>query len=126
MSAMIVRSRSIGELAFVLAGPMVWAAHFFLLYGAEVLICTGPVAGSRGEQLLPVAAALTTAAVAGLLAILVAGLTSGRQARQATEGTTRSLFWRDAPTALAMLAMLGVLWTALPALLIPACAPPAA
>ena len=25
----------------ILAGPAVWAAHFFSMYGAEVVICTG-------------------------------------------------------------------------------------
>ena len=118
-------SRSTGELALLLAGPTVWAVHFFLMYGAEVLICTGPVATSRGGQLLPVAIALTAVAMTGLLCILVRRFALDRQAHQATEDIHGSLFWRDASTALAALAMLGVLWVALPAMLLPACAPPA-
>jgi hypothetical protein len=121
----MARSRSFSDWAFVLAGPVVWAAHFFLLYGAEALLCTGPGAAARGGQLLPLAAALTAAAVACLLGIVAWQFRFRRRARRATEGIAGTLFWRDAPTALAGLAMLAVLWVAYPAMLLPACAPPA-
>jgi hypothetical protein len=124
--AMRTGSRSTGELALALAGPTVWAVHFFLMYGAEVVICTGPAATSRAGQALPVAIALTVVAMVGLLCILVRRFALDRQAHQAADDTHGSLFWRDASTALAALAMLGVLWVALPAILLPACAPPAA
>jgi hypothetical protein len=123
--AMARSSRSIGELALLLAGPLVWAAHFFSMYTAETLFCIGPGAASRGGQLVLVAGTLTAAALGAVLAMLAARPSLGRTAPQATEAIARSLFWRDAPTALAALAMLGVLWTALPVLLVPACAPPA-
>jgi hypothetical protein len=119
---MATSRRWLGDFALLLSGPLVWAAHFFSMYGAEAVICTGPDAASRGEQLLPVATALTAAAMAGLIGILGRRFAVSRRARRAT----KSLFWRDAPTALAALAMLGVLWVALPALLLPVCWPPAA
>jgi hypothetical protein len=120
------RSRSTGELALALAGPAVWAVHFFLMYGAEVLTCTGAAATSRGGQVLPVAIALTVVAMTGLFCILVWRFAPVRRPHQAADDIHGSLFWRDASTALAALAMLGVLWVALPAILLPACAPPAA
>jgi hypothetical protein len=118
-------SRSIGHVALLVAGPLVWAAHLFLMYAAETLVCTGPGAASRGGQLALAAAALTAAALAVLLTILVIRPALDRSARQAAEGIARSSFWHDTPAALAALAMLGVLWTALPVLLVPACSAPA-
>lgn len=115
---------TIATFVSILAGPAIWAAHFFLVYGAQALICTGPDAPARGGLLLPIDVALTAAAVSGLLYLMTWRLPS-RQAPQATEGTGRSLFWRDTPVALAALAMLGVLWAALPPILLPACAPAA-
>jgi hypothetical protein len=119
---MATSRRWLADLAVLLAGPLVWAAHFFSVYGADALICTGPGAASRGEEVLPVAAVLTVAAMVGLLGILGRQFAISRQARQ----TSKTLFWRDAPTALAALAGLAVLWAALPALLLPACSPSAA
>jgi hypothetical protein len=109
---------TIGTFASILAGPTIWAAHFFLMYGAQTLICTGPGAAARRGLLLPIDVALTAAAVSGLLYLM----TSGRQAHQATEGAGRSLFWRDTPAALTALAMLGVLWVAVPPILLADCA----
>ncbi len=119
------RYRPIGALALLLAGPPVWAAHFFSMYAAETLICTGPGAAARSGQLVPVAATLTAAALAALLTILV----YPDCLRSAGSGGNRRSLWivvlARTPTALAALAMLGVLWTAFPVLLVSACAPPA-
>jgi hypothetical protein len=115
---------TIGTFASILAAPTIWAAHFFLIYGAQTLICTGPEAPARGGLLLPIDVALTATALSGLLYLMTSRRPS-RQAHQATEGAGRSLFWRDTPVALATLAMLGVLWVAVPPILLPACAPAA-
>jgi hypothetical protein len=95
------------------------------MYAAETILCIGVGAVSRGGQLVRIALTLTAVALGALVTILVARPALGRSARQATEDISRSLFWRDTPTALAALAMLGVLWTAFPVLLVRACAPPA-
>ena len=60
--------------------------------------------------------------MAGLICILVR-FWSGSQSCPATEGIEGPFFWQNVPTALAVLAMLGVLWVALPAMLLPACTP---
>ena len=111
------------SLALSLAAPTIWAAHFLALYGAQALICTGPGAAARSDRLLPFAIAATMVAAAGLLGILALRIAASWRARQAIEGIARPAFWRDVPTVLALLALLGVLWGASPTMLLPACAP---
>jgi hypothetical protein len=114
-------SRSVIDLALSLAAPTIWAAHFFALYGAQALICTSSGAAARSDHLLPFAIVATTVAAAGLLGILVLRIAASRRTGQATEGIAEPAFWREVPTGLALLALLGVLWGAAPAMLLPAC-----
>jgi hypothetical protein len=122
VNAVAARQETIGALTLTLAAPTIWAAHFFLIYGIQTLLCTGSGAGARGELLLPLDLMLTVAAMAALLYIAGRSWPSGR-AHQATEGVNRSSFWRATPAALAALAMIGILWVALPPMLLPACTP---
>jgi hypothetical protein len=88
------------------AGAIVWALHFTLIYGATALACARGVPAAA-----PIGVALATAlAVALLLAITVRGW----RRRDTFEG------WLSA--ALALFALVAVVWEALPALVVEACA----
>jgi hypothetical protein len=113
---------SIRELVLSLAGPIVWAAHFFVMYAAETLVCIG-AAPSRG-QFLTIAIPGTTAALIGLAVFIAWQLRFGSHARPTAREGDGSWFLRRASAALAALAMLAILWSAVPVLLLPACVAP--
>jgi hypothetical protein len=88
------------------AGVIVWALHFTAIYGATALACARGVPG-----VAPLGVALATwVAVALLLAIIARGV----RRRGEFEG------WLSA--ALGAFALVAVVWEALPALIIEACA----
>jgi hypothetical protein len=88
-----------GVLAF--AGPVVWAAHFFLLYSAGSFIEIGA---------MPMLAA--TVLALGLLILLVV-----RQRSAVAAAPEDRRFLRRVSIALAGLAALGIAWSTLPVLL---------
>lgn len=88
------------------SGVIVWALHFAAIYGATALACARGV-----PQAAPVAVGLATLlALAALLPIIVAGWRRRAQFEA----------WFAAGTA--AFALLAVVWEALPALWVPACA----
>lgn len=95
-----------------LTGPVVWALHFFFLYGAETLTCAA-------EPPVPnlfwwLALAATMGAGAGL-AITIA--------KPPIRGDFPAApFLHNAARLLAALALLAVVWAGVTALILPACA----
>jgi len=87
------------------AGIIVWALHFGAIYGATALAC------ARGlpHLVAPAVGGVTVAAVAALAIVLVRGW----QRRRRFEP------WLAA--GLAALALVAVVWEALPVLLVPPC-----
>jgi phosphatidylserine synthase len=95
----------VGTSLRISAGVIVWAVHFTILYGATSLSC------ARGEPRLAVwIAALATAA-----AVLLAATIVVREWRQ------RDAFESWLAAALAALALVAIVWEALPMLIVPAC-----
>jgi hypothetical protein len=124
---MISRSdvRPIGDLLVCCLGPAVWAAHLFVMYAAETLVCTGAWAGARDLHFLLIAAGATAVALAMLLGLIVRRIGFAAAHRQAgLPVDASSSFLHDASLMLALLAMLGVLWVALPAALVTGCPSP--
>jgi hypothetical protein len=102
------------------AGLIVWAAHFAALYAVNAVACARGFADARiaGLEAPAFGAALATvAALAALGAVTVAGARAGGPD---APPRTRA-FRRWTTVAVAGLALLGVLWGALPALLTPPC-----
>ena len=103
----------------VFSGPLIWAAHLFALYAFTALACARRFADLSwlGVGVVPwaISGATVVAAAATLLAIRLAL----RDRRRSNGNASHFLHWLTA--ALGGLALLGILWEALPALLVPAC-----
>lgn len=106
-----------GALLRWLGGPLIWAAHFLLVYASESLVCTR---GGGGSHLLIVVAA-SVAAVAALVAIII----RGPRAARATPERPGAVFMDVTSAFLGVLCLIAVLWIVVPAMLVPACLPPA-
>lgn len=113
--------RPVSDLFAVFIPPALWFVHFAVLYGAEALLCTPPAA-PRGAMVWT--GALATAAILAALAWFALRLrrqpVPGR-----TDPHTDAAFLRSAGLLLALLAALGVVWTAFPVAVLPVCQPPA-
>jgi hypothetical protein len=66
---MTTKAQPLGKFLLAMLGPTVWAAHFFVVYGVEAAVCTR--AASPAVTMRWIVAAATTAAVAGLAAVLM-------------------------------------------------------
>ncbi|MGH8717617.1 MAG: hypothetical protein ACREV0_01530 [Burkholderiales bacterium] len=96
----------------LLSGILIWAAHFLVIYAMTGIIC----ARANWIELLPWGIGAASAiAVAGVLAIIFVSL---REIRGATEP---SRFLRWLTTAFAMLALIAIIWEALPVVMVPIC-----
>jgi phosphatidylserine synthase len=100
-----------------LAGPSVWAAHFFFLYLTEAFACAGSSSPTEALRWSGLAATLAALAV---LALYLTRVYKFRQQDRTAQVEAAFIF--SAP--LALLSMVATLWTAIPLLLLPACAPP--
>ena len=109
------RARPLTDFLAVFAGPVVWFFHLVLLYGAEALICMPP-AGS-GRAIMWVGGTATAGALGAL--VLVAVSAPRMEGRSKHAGAT---FLRNTTLSLALLSAVGVVWSALPLALVPACA----
>ncbi|MFG1410690.1 hypothetical protein V5G24_06205 [Xanthobacter sp. VTT E-85241] len=99
----------------LVAGPAIWAAQFLIVYATESLFCSRG-GGADAHHVL----VLVTTGIAA--ALLVVRLILRYRARRSS-GTT-SDFLRDVGTGLDLLALLAVVWTGSPALLLASCTLP--
>ena len=94
-----------GRWTLFLGGLLVWAAHFFLIYGIGSIFLTSPIAR------LVVAAATALAAAANITLILEAR----RRLKREQDGLERWMAALSLP--MAALSLVAVLWQGFPALL---------
>jgi len=100
-----------------LAGPLVWAAHFFIVYGVEAVVCAKT--DSPTFTMRWIIGAATATAVAGLVALLIA-----RFRKQLAESEAFR-FLHEIFVCLTLLSIGAVLTVAASALRLSACVPPA-
>jgi hypothetical protein len=106
-------TRPLTDLLLALAGPIVWAGHFIGVYLTEALLC--PAQGSATHAIVrAIGGVLTVLALAALFALVM------RNRRDDRAGRSTELFFA---LPLTLLSVLAVLWTSLPLLVLPACAP---
>jgi hypothetical protein len=113
---------AIGLIAW-LFGPLVWAAHFFVLYGIASFGCTPPEPTRQGAVrfIALILSALALSALIGFLAWHSFG-TPRQDGEYFNEGIRD--FLRAISNALAALAIIGVAWTAIGVSLIHTCTMP--
>lgn len=112
------RTGPLSDFIVCLAGPCVWAAHFFVVYGAESVVCVA--AASPASAMRWTILAATAAALALIAAPLVSFGRIDRDYDAETSGFLRTLArWLAGLSALAVIAV------ALSGLSLPACVPPA-
>jgi hypothetical protein len=95
-----------------LGGPVVWAAHFLIVYASESLVC--PRGGSSMH--LALAGLATAVGLLALLAILAANWRA-----MAAPNRAGHVFMDQVAISLSLLAILGLFWVALLAMFLPAC-----
>jgi hypothetical protein len=103
-----------------LFGPIIWAAHLFVLYGATTIICTGASA-SQYMLIRWVTLALTALALTALLGFVALSLFADREHRFG-RGTDVNVFLKRTAIVLAALSVIAILWSAASAILFPTCA----
>lgn len=104
-------TRPLADLLRLGIGPLVWFAHFSLSYAAEGVICRPPNPSP--------AAMLWFGAVTTMLALTYL-VVFGFRARRGRDQTD-ALFLRQATILLTILSALGVIWTAVPIIILRAC-----
>lgn len=101
-------------------GPLVWAAHFLAIYGFTALACERNVTASA----FGVGIVIWFIGIATLLAVLALGITiwlAVREGRSSASLPAPFEFMRSLTLAIATLAMLAVVWEALPLIFLPIC-----
>jgi hypothetical protein len=119
MTAQSSQIRPTRSLLRWLAGPCIWAGHFFFMYGAEDVICSvsEPVAAQSWFELTATAA--TFVAVAALLYLLANP--SPVHARRTVEREDISGFLTMTARTASGLSLIGVVWVFSPVLWVSAC-----
>lgn len=97
--------KAVATILYLLFGPIVWAAHLTVTYGAHTLVC----ARGGGAEL---AAWIVYAATAIGVAILIGAMLYALGRRRAAEGANEPVrrFEHDVMWLLALLSTAGVIW----------------
>lgn len=112
------------QVLLMLAGLIVWAIQFTLVYGVTSTLCARGWASAQfgGVGVVPVAIlAVTGLSLAAVLAFLLYALKL-RSAWQANDGSGSDRFMYSAAALVSGLSLISIAWTGLPALILPACA----
>jgi hypothetical protein len=112
------KSAPFSDFILALAGPIVWAAHFFIVYGLEAAVCA--TAESPTLTMRWIIAAATATAVAGLVALLIQLL------RKLQNGSEALRFLHKVSLCLSLISIGAVLAVAASALRLSACVQPLA
>jgi hypothetical protein len=102
------------DLLFAMAGPMVWAVHFFGLYLAESFLCP-PALSAAGAIIRPFEGVLTVTALMVLVWLRVTARAPAETSRDASNPLS---FQRP----LIDVSIVAVVWTSIPLGLIGSCA----
>lgn len=118
-----MRSRRFaGLLTGMMAGLLIWAAHFAVVYAFNGLACARGFAGTTlfGIGLVPAGiVAVTVLALAATALVVLRARRGPWPALGTSDEAGRFVRWMTA--AFASLSLLAILWIGLPALQVPAC-----
>lgn len=107
---MNARPLSLTHLLIALTGPIVWAAHFFILYLAEAFACGAGATAIRWIGAMATIGALAVLAVWG-----------GRRGAHTSDVQPSADVGLSIALPLALLSIVAILWSAMPLFLLPAC-----
>lgn len=119
MTADLISRRSISTVLLALAGPIIWAAHFLVTYALIGVAC------ARWPLELEIAGIGVRSAIIGgltVLAFIGIGVVLRQAARNTAEGRAAAQRFLDWLTrAAALLAGLGIIWSAAAGLMVQSC-----
>lgn len=107
---------TIGKFAILLAGPLVWTAHFTLVYSAASLEITLTHEAGLPSRLF---IGLATLGGAAIIAWIGWSVRKGRLPHWKTPQEDLTGLWRRGTLFLCLLSFIAVLWQGLPAIILP-------
>ncbi len=113
-------TRTVTQLLLCVAGPLIWAGHFSVMYGAQTLFCMSAVAND-GRSFHPYAITFTAAAILTLTALLTSQLIEAGRRSNSADRSDVTQFLRTISIILGAGALLAVVWSAMAAGVLPAC-----
>jgi hypothetical protein len=105
----------------MLSGLMIWAAHFLVIYVFTALACARRFVDTSWLGIGVVPWVIGVATLAATAATLVVIRLAVRDARSSASQNNTSSFVHWMTAALGGLALMAILWEALPVLLVPTC-----
>ncbi len=111
---------SFGSALLRMSAPLViWALHFLVIYGLTGIACARGFAATRvlGLDAVPWGIAVATLIAAGAMLFTIG--VAVRQLRRRSHSTDAFVHWMSA--AAGGLALVGVLWEAVPVFIVPVC-----
>lgn len=107
---------TLGKFAVLLAGPLVWGAHFMLVYAAASLeITLAHEAGLTSRLFIALASLVCLAAVAWV----GWAVRKGRLPRWETPQEDLTGLWRTGTQLLCLLSFIAIFWQSFPAIFVP-------
>jgi hypothetical protein len=111
---------SFGAALLRMSAPLViWAVHFLVIYGLTAIACAHGFGATRvlGIDIVSWGIGAATVVAAGAMLFTIAAAV--RHLRPQSNGTAAFVHWMSA--AAGGLALVGVLWEAMPVLIVPVC-----
>lgn len=122
---MSLRADPIRSLFLASGGLLIWAAHFGLVYATQTTFCTLAQQPTNAVLLRVIAIGLTAIALGLLIGLGLFLLAKSGRAANALMKTGLEQFLHGAALAVVGMALVAVLWSVIPLLVLPACAAPA-
>jgi hypothetical protein len=115
----------VAALVAMLAGLLIWAAHFLLVYGFTALACARRFAAAElfGIGVVPLAVGIVTVVAAlATAAVLLLAVNDLGPSPPERDATAAPHFMRWMTAGIAGLSLAAIVWEGLTAAIIPACA----
>ncbi len=117
-------TRFLGELLNLVAGLIIWAGHFAVVYGVHAVACARGLheRAILGFGAVPfVVVAATALALLGSLIVLTIAFRDMRTLRGRDDATDSQRFLAYTSATIASFSILAIVWVALPAAIVPPC-----
>lgn len=120
MTHVDTRTSTVAELLLCLGGPLIWATHLFVLYGASTLACLNTTA-RHSASFYAFALAFTLMAILAVLALMAWQAARARIRDTPRDQADGGRFLRAISIVLGSAGLLAIVWGTLPVLMLPSC-----